>query len=116
MAENKPYSPEEWEEMKRMREQGASYKEIAQMFGRTSNSVYMKFRDDKAKKSAAYIKAMTSPPQSEPPKTERKVTLEDFTPREIIKYLNDLGYRIEDNQIVVYEKKVINIKSVLTEQ
>lgn len=45
----------------------------------------------------------------------REKTLDDFTPREIIRHLYNLGYRIEDGELVVIEKKKVNIKSVLSE-
>lgn len=45
----------------------------------------------------------------------KEKTLNDYTPRQIIKHLHELGYRIEDGELVVIEKKKINIHSILTE-
>ena len=136
----KGYTITEVNQMIQMRKEGASYQEIAEMFGRSKFAVQKKLSQmgacvkqpeqllrGKAKKAAAE-KAMTVPPISDKPapvvKSEmtqvsnapvRKAMLSDFSPREIIKYLYNLGYRIEDNQIVFYQRQVVNIKSVLEE-
>ena len=40
---------------------------------------------------------------------------EKLTPREMIKSLYDLGYRIEDNKLVCYVRQQVNIKDILQE-
>ena len=39
----KKYSEKEWAEMVEMRNQGATYKQIGEMFGRTTHAVEQKF-------------------------------------------------------------------------
>ena len=40
--------------------------------------------------------------------------LREMTPREMIKKLYDIGYRIEDNQLVCYVKQPVNVKDIIT--
>ena len=40
-------------------------------------------------------------------------TLSDFSPRDIIRHLYNLGYRIENNSLVCYTKQIVNIKDVI---
>ena len=48
-----------------------------------------------------------------PDKLVRKLQLSDFEPREMIKYLYNLGYRINNNKLVFVTEKVVNMKAVL---
>lgn len=117
-ANAKPYTQEELEQMREMRKQGATYKEIADMFERTKNAVMVKFSQmgwsvtnpSKAKRSQAeQPKELTTVPD----KLVRKLQLSDFEPREMIKYLYNLGYRIKNNKLVFVTEKVVNMKAVL---
>jgi len=117
-ANAKPYTQEELEQMREMRKQGATYKEIADMFGRTENAVMVKFSQmgwsvtnpSKAKRlQAEQPKELTTVPD----KLVRKLQLSDFEPREMIKYLYNLGYRIKNNKLVFVTEKVVNMKAVL---
>ncbi len=105
----KLFTKEELEQMRQMKNQGATYKEIGEMFGRSEATVQNKF--SRLGWSTQPQAAQMTPP----PVRVREKTLDDFTPREIIKHLYNLGYRIENNQIVIVEKRVVNIKSVLEE-
>lgn len=118
MGAVKPYTQEELEQMREMRKQGATYKEIADMFGRTENSIMVKFSNmgwsvanpSKAKRlQAEQPKELTTVPD----KLVRKLQLSDFEPREMIKYLYNLGYRIKNNKLVFVTEKVVNMKAVL---
>lgn len=104
----KLFTKEELEQMRQMKNQGATYKEIGEMFGRSEATVQNKF-------SRLGWSTQPQAAQMTPPVRVREKTLDDFTPREIIKHLYNLGYRIENNQIVIVEKRVVNIKSVLEE-
>lgn len=44
---------------------------------------------------------------------EPTIIKEKMTPREMIKALYDLGYRIEDNQLVIYQRQVVKIGDVV---
>ena len=43
----------------------------------------------------------------------KEKTLKDFPAREMIKYLYNLGYRIEDNKLVCYVKQAVNVKDII---
>ena len=47
------------------------------------------------------------------PLVQKPASLSDFTPREIIKHMYKLGYRIENNQHVCIVKQVVNLKDVI---
>lgn len=40
-------------------------------------------------------------------------SLSDFAPRDIIKHLYNLGYRIEDNKLVCYVKQVVKLGDII---
>ena len=42
----------------------------------------------------------------------KQKTLNDFTPREIIKHLYDLGYRIENNKLYVVTRREVKLSDV----
>lgn len=131
----KAYTTTELTQMAQMRKEGASYQEIAEMFGHSKFSVQKKLSEmgvlgkqpeplKKKKGQPAAEVAKTIPPMEEakpkpsaaaPVVSSKKVTLDDFSPREMIKHLYNLGYRIENNAIVFYQRQVVNIKSVLEE-
>ena len=114
-ANVKPYTQEELEQMREMRKQGATYKEIADMFGRTENAIMVKFSgmgwsvSNPSKAKRLQPKELTTVPD----KLVRKLQLSDFEPREMIKYLYNLGYRIKNNKLVFVTEKVVNMKAVL---
>ena len=107
MKTSKKYTEQELNDMRQMKEQGATYKQIGEMLGRTELAVQQKFCE------MGWTKPSQPAVAGEQPKQRAK--LSDFTPREIIKYLYDLGYRIEDNRIVLVQKKYVNLKSSLME-
>lgn len=46
-------------------------------------------------------------------KAEPAVIKEPMTPREMIKALWDLGYRIEDNELVCYQRQVVKLGDIV---
>jgi hypothetical protein len=67
------------------------------------------------KKHGKTVEAKLAPIQVAPvvSPVQKPTSLSDFTPREIIKYMHGLGYRIENNQLVYYSKQVVNLKDVI---
>lgn len=68
----------------------------------------------------AIARARKSNPESVITKKKRLpkkpvIQKEKLTPREMIKALYDLGYRIEDNQLVIYQRQVVKIGDVTKE-
>lgn len=43
----------------------------------------------------------------------KEKSLNDFMPREIIKHLYNLGYRIEDGKLVCYVRHNVNVKDII---
>ena len=118
----KKFTQEELDEMRQLREQGATYEEIGRMFGRSANSLMVKFSNLGWSNIG---KAGLTPPLA--PETitikddngedrrlvKHKTPLSEYQPRELIKYLYNLGYRIENNKLVYVHKQTINIKTIL---
>lgn len=102
---SKKYTQEDIEILVQMKKDGATSKQIAERLGRSVSSV-----DNK------YWQVSKETPKED---TERKLVkipkLEDFPPREMIKHLYNLGYRIEDNRLVLIRKDYINIKKIISE-
>lgn len=101
------YTQEELDILRQMKAEGAKTKAIAELLGRSVSSI-----DNKWYQLRAMDKA------TEQPKEQRLVKipkLEDFSPREMIKHLYNLGYRIEDNRLVLVRKDYVNIKSIIEE-
>lgn len=107
---------------------GFSYEDIAELMGRTKCSIsnYCKkhglgvrknkqvFPPDVQKKIDAVIEKQETPTTIVvSPAPVKEKTLKDFSPREIIKHLYDLGYRIEDGKLVCLVKQTVNLKDII---
>lgn len=78
--------------------------EIAEITGRTTSAikqVVMKNRRDEK----------DAPPKENPVKIHEN--REQLTPREMIKALYDMGYRIENNQLICYQKQVVKLQDII---
>ena len=115
-------------ELKGYLKDGFSYDEIAELMGRTKVSVsnYAKRRgwgirqnkqkfptDVQAKIDKVVEKKETPTTIVVSPAPVKEKTLKDFQPREMIKYLYDMGYRIEDGKLVCLVKQVVNLKDIV---
>lgn len=100
------WTKEEDENILRLKEQGFSYRQISEV---------LKFRTERAIEQRYYnIRHTNDAPDREVLQpAQRRVTLEDFTPREIIKHLYDLGYRIEDGRLVLVQRTVVKLGDIL---
>lgn len=99
--------------------------EIAELMGRTKKAIVNIVQRNGWHRKRGSV-SLTSPSripmpeEKDTPKTiveDAKViitkTLDDFTPREIIKHMYKLGYRIEDNQLVCIVKQKVNVKDII---
>ena len=75
--------------------EGYSNAEIAELIGRSDSTIGY---------TLARAKAATE---------EVKPSVREMTPREMIKALYDLGYRIEDNELVCYQRQVVKLGDVV---
>ena len=139
MARYPFWTKEEEAELRGYLKDGFSYEEIAEFMGRTKMSVSnhakqkgwgvkqnkQKFPADVQKKIDA-VKEQPSVSDSTCDKSKSKQwntftpsapvkekTLKDFQPRDMIKYLYNLGYRIEDGKLVCLVKQVVNLKDIV---
>ena len=106
--------------------------EIAELMGRSKKAILNVVhrsgwhRNTRVKSAGSLSRApikrdpIPMPEEKDTPKTiveDAKViitkTLDDFTPREIIKHMYRLGYRIEDNQLVCIVKQKVNVKDII---
>lgn len=106
----KRWTTEEITTLASMRAEGKTYGEIAEAIGRPRHSVEQ-YASSLRKGTAGLRKK--EEPQSPTP---RMKTLDDFTPRKMIRKLYEMGYRIEGNELVLIEKHVVNIFSILNDE
>ena len=129
MARYPFWTKEEEAELRGYLKDGFSYEEIAELMGRTKMSV-----SNHAKQKGWGVKQNKK--QNFPPNVQEKIdkvvekketpttivvspapvkekTLKDFQPRDMIKYLYDMGYRIEDGKLVCLVKQVVNLKDII---
>ena len=108
---------------------GMSAKNVSKITGRTTSAienVVLRHKDmipdkdyqlsvimsDKNQKIVNELTDKSKNEQTEPVTTE-KVEHTTLTPREMIKALYDLGYRIKNNDLVVLVEKAVNIKDII---
>ena len=110
------YTEKETSEMVEMLKRGATYKEIAEMLGRSYKSVACKCRDlgYGIEKVQTEKKPETETPVEVEGKTlVRQKTLDDFTVREIIKNLYDRGCRIKNNKVYMVIEKEVKLHDII---
>ena len=101
-------------------ETGITLEESCEKIGRSSKCILQYLRRNgminrlNAFPSCGY-KAKTTEKQTELFPTKSAASLHDFTPREMMRYLYDLGYRIEDGKVYFIQKQEVNINSVINE-
>ena len=123
MSRGKSYTKEEIRDMIAIFKQGASVEEISAMSGRPSSSITQKLRESgfsvindmfAGEKNAETTQDGPILKVSDGEKTlVKQKTLEDFSPREMIKHLYNLGYRIKNNEIVMVIEKKIKLSDII---
>lgn len=114
----KPYTQEELDDIFEMLKQGATYKEIAEMTGRSAAAVQVKVSSFRKEKSDAAEKKCDAEQEKIVIGTKtliKQKTLEDFTVREMIKNLYDRGCRlkIRNNKPVIVTECIINLSDII---
>lgn len=110
MAGNKHYRLIEINEILNLKKSGWSLKDIAKQYNRTINGIASvvsryktvdSFSDDSSRTvDNTVLRVLRSP-------------LKDYTYDELIKYLYDQGFRIEDNQLVHITKTPVKINNII---
>ena len=104
MRQYKRFSDEEKATMQELKDQDLTNKEIAELIGTETKRVENYFKN--LKKKAAPIPQVPAKPEK---------TLDDFQPRELIKHLYKLGYRIDRDGLYVITRQKVNLQSVINE-
>ena len=121
------YSAEDLKLMIDLRKAGKTYAEIAHVIGRNEKAISMKFyqmnKEAKKKgKEQTQAHAVEQKPEERKPVgviaagENKGMPVLQMSPREMIKKLYDLGYRIENNQLVCYVKQKVNIQDIISGQ
>lgn len=116
MARGKFYTTTELAEIKGYLKDGCSYEEIAELMGRSKKSIENTIQRQGWTRGRFNNNAVELPVQKQTIVEQDPVkekTLKDFPAREMIKYLYNLGYRIEDNKLVCYVKQAVNVKDII---
>lgn len=106
---SRPYTADELEAIKALHDDGCSAEEIGEITGRTRNAIYQCVYEIKKKE-----KLGGGGNSQEKPEPAPQVKVRDMTPREMIKKLYDMGYRIENNQLVCITRNVIKLNDILS--
>lgn len=111
----KRYAQEELASIIEMVGQGATYKEIGEMFGRTPHSIEQKLNSIGCGAKALSANACNADEDAPLPEATlaKQKTLNDYTIRELIKNLYDRGCRIRNNKVYVVIEKSINISDII---
>lgn len=99
---------------------GKTAEEIAQVTGRTKHAIHQRIY--LLKKSGQITDEPNNLPPSRklrptgivhPVEQEKEPVKKEMTPRDMIKALYDLGYRIEDNHLVCYVKQTVKLQDII---
>lgn len=126
MGRGKDYTTTELAEIKGYLKDGCTYAEIGELMGRSRKAIeqlvlHQGWTNGRFKESSdntvpvwktTVIKTQEELKKSEPVPIKEK-TLFDFMPRDMIKHLYNLGYRIEDNKLVYIVKQTVNLKDII---
>lgn len=96
---HKHWTQQEKELVLKLRADGLTYWQIGTRIGRTAVAVQTFIK----RQPAAAATAAESPAKSQ----------RAMTPRQMIKALYDLGYRIEENQLVVVKREVVKHSDII---
>ena len=99
--------------MKSMLAAGKTYKEIAETLERTPAGIYCFFQREKAKGKVNADKEIVSTSTIDDVEMPVVKVPRDMTPREMIKRLWDMGYRIENNKLVVITRTEVNLADIV---
>ena len=126
MARGKDYTTTELAEIKGYLKDGCNYAEIGELMGRSRKAIEQlalhqgwtrgRFKESSDNVAPVWKTTVVETEQElkkiEPALVKEK-TLFDFKPRDMIKHLYNLGYRIEDNKLVCIVKQVVNVKDII---
>lgn len=98
-------------EIIKLREEGYKTGEISELTGIPRGTITARLSRMNAITNSHRVEAQ----EIKPVAPQKEKTLNDFQPRDMIKHLYNLGYRIKDNSLYVITLQKVNIQSVLSE-
>ena len=116
MAGNKHYRLIEINEILNLRKSGWKIKDIARQYNRTENGIsgaISRYKDAPSYRAVDNFSDGTSVVRTADKTVLRINPLKDYTYDELIKYLYDQGFRIEDNQLVHITKTPVKINNII---
>lgn len=125
----KAYSKEDEKLIMDLREAGKSYWEIGHVLGRSWKAIALKYNSMKnqEKMTSLNVGGVKVGEVKAEAVEERKpvgiiaagenagMPVMQMTPREMIRKLYEMGYRIENNQLVCYVKQKVNMKDIISD-
>lgn len=108
----KPWTTEDIATLGIMRSEGKTIAEIAEKLGRSKPAIWSFIKKLKNNGGQPDDVNWDTPRCDEPALTKQK-TLDDFTPREMIKHLYNLGYRIIDGDLYLVQQTRVNLEDVI---
>lgn len=102
---------QEMTEIIKLREEGYKTGEISELTGIPRGTITARLSRMNAITNSHEVEAKETKPVAQ----QKEKTLNDFQPRDMIKHLYNLGYRIKDNSLYVITLQKVNIQSVLSE-
>ena len=127
-SSRKNYTDEEKKYIIKLFNEGVKQKEIAELTRRTVGAIRMviyEARKNNVDLKVGGVKVGEAPASSvEQPKpvgiiangANRGMPVLEMTPRQMIKKLYDMGYRIENNHLVCYQKVVVKVNDIINGQ
>ena len=108
----RPNYKQEMSEIIKLRKEGYSIGDVSELLGIPKGTITarlsrMKANANSHEEETQQVKQVAVP--------QKEKTLNDFQPRDMIKHLYNLGYRIKDNSLYVMTLQKVNIQSVLSE-
>ena len=98
----------DWETVDALRERGVKWKEIEATLNIPHGTLTAAFSRRREKSGESETKTSAAPAV-----IVKEKTLDDFQPREMIKHLYKLGYRIEDNGLYVITKQQVKLGDII---
>ena len=114
MAGNKHYRLIEINEILNLKKSGWKIKDIAKQYNRTENGIsgaISRYKDAPSYRAVDNFSDGSSVVMTAD-KTVLRSPLKDYTYDELIKYLYDQGFRIEDNQLVHITKTPVKLNNI----
>jgi len=107
----RPNYKQEMSEIVKLKKEGYTYGKISELTGIPKGTITARFSRMNTIANSHEVEAK----EIKPVAPQKEKTLNDFQPRDMIKHLYNLGYRIKDNELYVLTLQKVNLQSVINE-